>query len=1745
MSGGSFRHARYGGNQFNACTIFAIGVSLVCLFCTALTLALEWQREIFLLPRAQSALDPAGAERGPKWGRHLKGAASAGIPHVPAAAAKRRLHERDEGGSNTLQAAENHFETPHLRLHEPPLPSVTAHHGRHNLPVEVSTEVHAGGRDGHDKAGELDNDPAHERIAMSSELRADASRQSEGSDALHAKAAEQPIHLGVDSITTAEETERLAASAALHMQSQPEEEGESPTRSEAASTPLRKTTETPAPAGEDANIDEQETSKSGRKAVKRGSADPWDNCVLVDTHLSSLSRLSPWRAVQAAPIDGLGLVTGATSVGLVVSADTILAAGVAAQEGAMTTVQVPGNSLTFQARVLTAAPELQLALLEVKEQAFWKSLSNYGRNRINLKAGTPLPKRGREVTVAGFQGGDASRLDLMDSRISEVSASSNDAGRDAPLPTAALSLYPKIEKDVAVGPVFDAHSKDLLGFLGVDSRLIPMHVIATFFEQARSTKKAWPGTPTLGMVLRPMQGRGLRTFWGMRCSSCGMQVRDTDPGWSGSTQIKKGDFVIAVDGEELLSDGTMRYKNTEDRSVVLPFQAALGEKAPGSQTTFKIARPVAFVDPPKDADHPCAKAHVVKKTTGMTKSKDIGEWTFDEDGSDGAAATEGSQAPESIVEKADGAGGGDASGCGPAFGYELSKPFDVTVQLRPAHTRRSKRPPYVMVGGLVFGELSAELLLEADADNNAMVPERVQVEAALHWRSQEKTPPVVLLQGLEHPCNKFYPKKSIRILESFNGDRFQGLTDLLKRIGEALREPNQRYLAFGLQMTDDKDEASQAPGDPDIVLDIPHCAGADSLLAKREGMSFPASRDLAAQYKQAIPRAFFTGVNFAKKAKQFQRGSAEVDSGSEEVEVKEKRPGDAGNHTRPAAMLGPAVLSFLQLDESDGIEDTAGSDDWADEDFAAPGHDGTPTAVQELVKELEEARRELADADKDVAAHPSDASKSLSGGPNVLADDLDLASLKLHEAQNRLSGEAAATAPKPKVAHGDDKASVDNHKPNEAHAKPSAAEKTPTAIPTAEKPSPADKPSQKAVTEKHVDEKPFSEGHESEKPAKKEEDRHPPAVASTVVLRKDDIPWGNVVQIRFTAEKQDFLTPWKRDGQTVARCSGVIVNKAARQILTNSHCVASSVSLDVMREDAPDPVPARVVEIARDLDLAWITTDEESFWQSAAIAPQLEILRQVPPLSAPVRVVGYPIGGDSITITSGILSRIDAMQLSLALVKSARNTPEPSMVIQVDAAINPGNSGGPVFDEKGMLVGLAFAGMDNTQSVGYVISTIYLANFVSSVVPRPREAACKNTPERRWEAQPETGLLLRKLQNIGMRSYLGLQDDQTGVQVRSVAPLSLLYNKLKPFDVLTEVDGTQIRGDGTITWELSGKKVTMPFGTRITTKAPGTPTTLQVLRREGDAKTGKLRMFEVKVAFKPVPPLIPRFDDSPLGIAGREHFAAEASYFITGGLVWGVASLPLLAEAAAAEKHGMLLPWSVKTLLLHRWLTREDEQVVVLLKGLPHPCSAEYDAKMLRVLRYFNGKAVRNLTHLASLVARAEADPAESYLRFTYAPLSDVRVAGDANDPDVVLEKSTCSSGNVQKVLKSMGVPARASSDVQEAFQRAFDRSREGSPLGGSAEDDSWEEKGDDAEKKQPIKKGQQDEPAALEIADELTGSVLAQLSEGERDAGHASRWESIRYLRAGRPKAGAALGPADADATNGPAAHDVSHNWQ
>jgi len=91
--------------------------------------------------------------------------------------------------------------------------------------------------------------------------------------------------------------------------------------------------------------------------------------------------------------------------------------------------------------------------------------------------------------------------------------------------------------------------------------------------------------------------------------------------------------------------------------------------------------------------------------------------------------------------------------------------------------------------------------------------------------------------------------------------------------------------------------------------------------------------------------------------------------------------------------------------------------------------------------------------------------------------------------------------------------------------------------------------------------------------------------------------------------------------------------------------------------------------------------DDETFFDTHPPLPRAAAL---PAVKDSVLVYGFPTGGSNLSITKGIVSRIEFALYSYYT---------SGLRVQIDAATNPGNGGGPALVADKM-AGLAFSGTD-------------------------------------------------------------------------------------------------------------------------------------------------------------------------------------------------------------------------------------------------------------------------------------------------------------------------------------------------------------------------------------------------------------------------------------------------------------------
>ncbi|MCQ2380668.1 MAG: S1C family serine protease, partial [Victivallaceae bacterium] len=266
-------------------------------------------------------------------------------------------------------------------------------------------------------------------------------------------------------------------------------------------------------------------------------------------------------------------------------------------------------------------------------------------------------------------------------------------------------------------------------------------------------------------------------------------------------------------------------------------------------------------------------------------------------------------------------------------------------------------------------------------------------------------------------------------------------------------------------------------------------------------------------------------------------------------------------------------------------------------------------------------------------------------------------------------------------------------------------------------------------------------------------------------------PLNAVVRVDAMGNIPSFLVPWQ---SSATSWSGSAVVIEGRRILTNAHNVAWATFITLTKQNDDTPYEAKVQHVSHDNDLALLTAEDERFFDD--IVPMA--LGPTPPPQSSVLVAGYPVGGTSMSLTRGIVSRIE--------MTFYKQSSKLQLGTQLDAAINSGNSGGPVlFDGK--VVGIAFQGLNSSKAdgIGYMIPYEVIDQFF------------KDIKDNRIDGIGTLGFDCAVLVNAGARHYLGMDERQTGVVVWNVDP-GTDGSLVKKNDVVLSANGHRITNVGNI-----------------------------------------------------------------------------------------------------------------------------------------------------------------------------------------------------------------------------------------------------------------------------------------------------------------------------------------------------------
>ena len=467
----------------------------------------------------------------------------------------------------------------------------------------------------------------------------------------------------------------------------------------------------------------------------------------------------------------------------------------------------------------------------------------------------------------------------------------------------------------------------------------------------------------------------------------------------------------------------------------------------------------------------------------------------------------------------------------------------------------------------------------------------------------------------------------------------------------------------------------------------------------------------------------------------------------------------------------------------------------------------------------------------------------------------------------------------------------------------------------------------------------------------------------------------SVVKIFTTVRQPDVYRPWNKSAPVEATGSGVVIE--GNRILTNAHVVNYGSKIEIQAKEGGDRLPAKLIAIGRGIDLAVLELEDPTFFATRPAPARATVL---PEVKDAVLAYGYPLGGRSLSITKGIVSRIEFVQY---------NYPTEGLRIQIDAGINPGNSGGPVFVGDQM-IGVAFAGVLSAQNIGYIIPNEEVELFLRDIA------------DGSYDGKPAMFDDLQSLENAALRSYLKLDKSARGLVVQRPAVSDANY-PLKEWDLITHIGNYPIDNQGLV--RLTDD-INVRFQYKVQQVSKGGKLPLTIVR------AGKTMKVDV-----PVTPNRPRLVGSLNG--------TYPEYFVYGPIVFSRATVEFRSYFSNNANSLNALAFNA-----HPLVTRIGEEpdadredlVVVSAPFFPHRLLSGYDGRFGSVVYSINNIAIRSLRHMVEVLR----DMKDEFVVIKF----DQRSGESIVLPHKKVMEST------EEILRDNGIRALASSDLLDVWQR-------------------------------------------------------------------------------------------------------------
>ncbi len=290
-----------------------------------------------------------------------------------------------------------------------------------------------------------------------------------------------------------------------------------------------------------------------------------------------------------------------------------------------------------------------------------------------------------------------------------------------------------------------------------------------------------------------------------------------------------------------------------------------------------------------------------------------------------------------------------------------------------------------------------------------------------------------------------------------------------------------------------------------------------------------------------------------------------------------------------------------------------------------------------------------------------------------------------------------------------------------------------------------------------------------------------PSVVIIEVTKRNDGNEPSLEDLFFQPPDDTRRNPNRREREPVQSEGSGFIARQDGFIYTNFHVVEGADKVQIKLQDGRE-FPGKVVGTDEKTDIAVIKVE----------ASNLPVVQMADSDAVRVGQFAFAIGAPfklDYTFTYGVISGKGRNKL---LAMGGYNIAE---YLQTDTSINPGNSGGPLCDIDGKVVGMNTLINGLNRGLGFAIPS----NLVNEI---GQQLIAGNKIIRPW--------LGIRIETLGEDSSIRdlFKGVEKGVVVRTIEADAPAYkSELRPFDVITQIDGSPVTTDTQLQHEILKKKV--------------------------------------------------------------------------------------------------------------------------------------------------------------------------------------------------------------------------------------------------------------------------------------------------------------------------------------------------